>query len=483
MSNKLFIEKAEKLKPNLVHENHTFIGNFKCKNGDKVVFDCGDHFVGYPSIYFSTEGLHYDSPSLLKVRFCEVKQELDEDTSSYNGWISKSWIQEEIIHIDEFPYIYNFSRRYAFRYIEISVIATSSKCLLNIDKAEIDSVTSATKKVELVGCDDLEKKIDKVAIKTLSECMQTEFEDGPKRDQRLWLGDLRLEALANYFTFKDNDLVKRCLYLFAGCANEKGEIPQSIYTKQNIVGEEKSMFDYFLLFIPTLYDYFVATNDLETINDLLPIAREQILLARENFDKDIIKDSDELGWCFLGWSLELNKQAGAQAIYIYAEKNLVNLLDKLGLDSSSYKADIVKKEVASIEYFYDKAKGLFVSGKDRQISYATNIWFVLAGLLNEEENRNILKGLKSNSEAIRPVTPYLMHHYVESLIASGLKDEAKEVMKEYWGEMINQGADTFYELFNPSNPNESPYGGKAVNSYCHAWSCTPCYFLRKYFKD
>ena len=27
--------------------------------------------------------------------------------------------------------------------------------------------------------------------------MQDVFEDGPKRDRRLWLGDLRLEALAN----------------------------------------------------------------------------------------------------------------------------------------------------------------------------------------------------------------------------------------------------------------------------------------------
>ena len=28
-----------------------------------------------------------------------------------------------------------------------------------------------------------------------------------------WLGDLRLQALANYGTFRNFDLVKRCLYL------------------------------------------------------------------------------------------------------------------------------------------------------------------------------------------------------------------------------------------------------------------------------
>jgi hypothetical protein len=38
-----------------------------------------------------------------------------------------------------------------------------------------------------------------------------EAEDGPKRDRRLWLGDLRLEALANYETYRNFDLVKRSL--------------------------------------------------------------------------------------------------------------------------------------------------------------------------------------------------------------------------------------------------------------------------------
>ena len=31
------------------------------------------------------------------------------------------------------------------------------------------------------------------------------------------------------------------------------------------------------------------------------------------------------------------------------------------------------------------------------------------------------------------------------------------------------------------DPNASPYGGTIVNSYCHAWSCAPAYFLREYF--
>ncbi len=44
-------------------------------------------------------------------------------------------------------------------------------------------------------------------------------------------------------------------------------------------------------------------------------ARTQISLAQKRVDNGIVRDRDVLGWCFLDWSLELNKQAGAQGFY------------------------------------------------------------------------------------------------------------------------------------------------------------------------
>lgn len=52
-------------------------------------------------------------------------------------------------------------------------------------------------------------------------------------------------------------------------------------------------------------------------------------------------------------------------------------------------------------------------------------------------------------------------------------------MRAYWGEMIQDGADTFFELYDPSNKYTSPYGSRIINSFCHAWSGTPSYFIRK----
>nr|WP_301847471.1 hypothetical protein [uncultured Parabacteroides sp.] len=46
--------------------------------------------------------------------------------------------------------------------------------------------------------------------------------------------------------------------------------------------------------------------------------------------------------------------------------------------------------------------------------------------------------------------------------------------------MVKRGADTFWEVYDPDNDYLSPYGFFVINSYCHAWSCTPVYFINKY---
>ena len=111
-------------------------------------------------------------------------------------------------------------------------------------------------------------------------------------------------------------------------------------------------------------------------------------------------------------------------------------------------------------------------------SWASQVWAVLAGIAEGEEAAVCLDAVALRLDAIGMVTPYMMHHYAQALCLIGRKRQALEVIRDYWGAMVKSGADTFWELFNPANPDESPYGSAVVNSYCHAWSCTPSWFLR-----
>ena len=61
--------------------------------------------------------------------------------------------------------------------------------------------------------------------------MQGVMLDGPKRDRRLWLGDLRLEAQVNACTFRKFDIIERSIYLLAAFPMEDGRIPACVFVR------------------------------------------------------------------------------------------------------------------------------------------------------------------------------------------------------------------------------------------------------------
>ena len=238
-ANEKLLSRAEQLTPPLRHSIREPIGGFQLKEryspekneivlhrlphlsmgkGENLCLDFGEHLVGYLTLELSYSGSHPDAPAFLKLKFAETLGELSENSGDYDGWLSKSWIQEEYIHVDLLPSRLVLPRRYAFRYLKITMLDTSPKYKLIVRQAECRTESSADwSKVTPLRCGDEQlERIHAVSLKTLANCMQDELEDGPKRDRRLWVGDLRLMALTNSVSFRQFDIVKRCLYLFAG---------------------------------------------------------------------------------------------------------------------------------------------------------------------------------------------------------------------------------------------------------------------------
>ena len=484
--NEHFLSIARQLEPELIlteHRPESFHPAI-LSEGDRLQLDFGDHCTGHLRLKMGYTGSHPDAPLWLQIRFAEREKELTEDPQNYTGWISKGWIQTEQLHADILPDEITLPRRYAFRYVQIEVLAVSSKYSLVVEDAVCLAESSADENTLLPyeAYDPLLKQMDKTAVRTIHECMQKVFEDGPKRDRRLWLGDLRLQALADYQTYQNLDLVRRCLYLFAGCTQDNGRICAAIFTEPQVEADDVEMFDYSLLFIPTLLDYYKASGDMDTVRELWPAAFRQIELSQEQFDENgLIRDCDRLGWCFLDWNLELNKQAGAQGVYLYSLRAAEKLAYLLGDEEclAGIQADYDRKKSAARTYLWDERSRLFVSGEKCQRSLASQVWMLLGGVLESEEAKMLLRRL-DREELVRPVTPYMMHYYTEAAMMYGERELALQILRNYWGGMVRSGADTFWELYDPSDPEASPYGGCIVNSYCHAWSCAPAYFLRKY---
>ncbi len=483
--NKDFLNKAEKCTPKLIYRTVTPVKEGRTtglKKGDEVRYDFGNHYVGHVSMHITHEGSHPDAPLFIKVRFAERESEFKDNSDDYDGWISRSWIQEEWLHIDVLPAEVKLPRRYAFRYMQIEIIDTSQKYTVGIDKVEL--VAESAVSIEDITLPDygdkLLNEITRVSAYTLQECMQKVFEDGPKRDRRLWLGDLRLQAKANYVTFRNMDLVKRCLYLFGGLPFNNNQISACLFTEPANECDDTYLMDYALFFICTLWEYYEASKDLDTVKDLYDIAMQQITNIRDTLDdRGIVKDQGSAFWCFVDWCEGLNKQACAQAIFIYAINYAIKLaelmVDDNAVDDMKSLQDSLKR--AAITYLWDDGKECFISGDEHQVSIASQVWMILAGVLDKDEAGELLERIDEMDISYGMVTPYMYNYYVEALIYAGKTDKALEAIKSYWGGMISAGADTYWELYNPNNLKESPYGSDMVNSYCHAWSCTPVVLL------
>ena len=477
-----WIAEAERLKPTLRttrvipsdYDRTRLLGR-----RDVIDLDFGRHCVGQLTVRLGLAGVS-DAPTRVRFIFGERREDLVLPPEPYDGSLSRAWIQDEVVTIDDLPATISLPRRYAFRYLRIEIIDTSSAFKTKLEDVYCLATTSADDSVvprlpaetppDLV-------RLDAVGLATLRSCMQTVFEDGPKRDRRLWMGDLRLQAQANALSFRNHDLVRRCLYLLSAFPKQDGWLPADVYERPSPRPGGCLILDYSVLFGPILLDYLLASGDERTARELFPLAREQFSLAKQ-FLQDGLLQVPSGWWLFSDWRQGLDQQAPTHATILYSAQQVVRLAQLLSQDAGAA-AEIVPPMMAAARSLLDTQNHRFVSGKQRQVSWASAAWMVLAGVVEGEEARQVLRSTFSCENAIKPGSPYLYHHVVEAMLTAEMDQEAGQLLRNYWGGMIARGADTYDETFDPDEPHPGPSDHPNL-SRCHAWSCTPVYFVRRY---
>lgn len=459
--------------------------SFKKQSG--VVVDFGEHLTGYFSFSLEDFGRAADAPIRIKFTFGEVPSELATPFDPYPGGLSRAWLQDEIITVSNVPSTITIDRRIAFRYVKMELLGSSRFSDFRISNLSFKAYTSVSTTAAPLAASTSKMivDIDRIGLTTLKECMQTVYEDGPKRDRRLWIGDLYLESLANIYSFKNHELTKHCLYLLAGLSYEDGVAPSNVFERPKPHPQINPLFDYALIYNVAVKDYVQATGDKETAIDLWPLIKRQLEIPKKYLAADGMLDYEKAGkeWLlFFDWRNGLDKQTALQGVVIWAYKNTYELAKMIGKENevAELPALVRKMTAATHKNLYDKSAGVFVSGKDKQVSYASQAWMVLSGVATKAEGAKALRNLSSMQNVVYPGAPYLYHYVIEAMLQCDMKQEAKDLLVSYWGGMVSKGADTFWEVYDPKDDFLSPYNFFPVNSYCHAWSCTPVYFIRKY---
>ena len=457
------------------------------KSHAPIILDLGDHYTGYLTLKVNHTGMPADAPVRLKLTFAELPAEVMTPFDPYKGGLSRAWLQDEVVTIMRLPEEVRIPRRLACRYVKIEVLAQSYFDFV-IEDFSFDAVTSATgEPMELSAeCDPMIRRINEVGLKTLAECMQTVYEDGPKRDQRLWIGDLYLEALANAYSYRNHTLTKRCLYLLAALADEDGYLHATVYEYPTPMPQiNQHVHDYSLLYGVALLEYLKETGDRQTAEDLWSVVEYQVEFAR-TYLKDGIYDVNKqpAWWLVFDWKDDLNRATPMQGLMTFCIAKSLELAEMLGYEDRApvkeWSKVLDQMRRASKSKLYDKQRGVMLSGDQGQVSYLSQAWMTLSDTFSRKEAQRAMRYVLENEDTCYPGSPYAYHYIIEALLHCGMETEARELMVKYWGGMIQKGADTFWEVYDPKDDKRSPYGAHVVNSACHAWSCTPVYFINKY---
>lgn len=463
-----------------VHGQGPIIYPLMLYSSEEIILDFGDHLVGYLELTLENDGAVKitDSPVRLHFSFGEFPLEIETPPEEYKGSLSNGWLQHDERASVFTPCTVALERRYSFRYLKLRR-TDNARFPIKITSLQVKSVSAVNMKDAPVLCSDDEKlkRIYEMSVKTLKECEQDVYEDGPKRDRRLWIGDLKLQAMTDYGIFRNLDLIKRCIYLFSSATGEHKMVAPCIFPDSPPFVDEWTFCDYSLFFISCLYDWYKNTGDKTLLEELYPIAKQQMWAVSETFNK---KTGEIALNSFIDWCPGLDKSAAILGVYIYTLKQLKEIEEMLLKDSTDTREEIKSAEKCLLS-LYDKEKGLFVCNSG-QISEHSQVWAVLSGGLGKEDSLRVIKNIRLYKTEYTMRTPYMMHYYIEALYSVGSASDALDFIREYWGKIADAGFDCCPEIFNPENSLESPYHAPEINSACHAWSCTPAYWIPKLIK-
>ncbi len=324
------------------------------------------------------------------------------------------------------------------------------------------------------ACDD--EKINKIweicAYTYHLNCREVLL-DGIKRDRWCWSGDAYQCFKFNNYLFFDKDIVKRTLIGLGG--------------NDMVVEPVNTITDYTFYWIISLYEYYMSFADIDFIKHMFKKveAMLEFMKTRENEDGFIVKRAND--WIFIDWS-DIDKGGtvcAEQMLYIAANKAAAELARVIDAPYEEY-ANKAKELTSKVNEYYWNGKAFidcYDTGKNNVTRHA-NIFAIMYDIATEEQRESIIENVLLNDSITKITTPFFEGFELDVMGRIGRFDYIENMLSSYWGAMLDLGARTIWEEFDPSLSGDEHYGmygdgfGKSL---CHAWGASPIYLLGKYY--
>ncbi len=304
---------------------------------------------------------------------------------------------------------------------------------------------------------------------TLKLCMHNFLLDGIKRDRLPWVGDLAMSMMVNAYVFGDGDIVRRSLSALGRAGRRNDHL--------------KDVVDYSLWWIISHELYQQYFGDSEYLEKEWSGITDALEYLKDCCDEQGMLRTNEEDWVFIDW-VETDKITALQMLWQWAQLSASRLAERLGKDDQrqfwNNSAEQLGQTLVNTAWDPQKKLWFGIPGDKTSVYSRYAMFFsVLSGLLPETEYCSAKNSLLG-TDMIAVGTPYMAGFENLALAKLGAVPDMMQRTRNYWGGMLERGATTFWEGYDPEEKGDEmwifyrrPFG----KSLCHAWSAGPAAFL------
>ena len=348
--------------------------------------------------------------------------------------------------------------------------------LLDADGGEIAlrSVRAISKKRDLPylgsfkSSDERLNEIWQTGAYTVHLCMQDYLWDGVKRDRLVWIGDMHPEVIAVNTVFGNQQVVRKSL--------------DYVRDKTAPTDWMNGICSYSLWWIILQHHLYQWYGDKAYLEEQQEYMTDLLHTVMQN-----VKDNREAytDGRFIDWPSNDQPDvihAGLQALTVRA------------LEAGAEMSECLKDSALQAECT-EVAQQLRTYVPDHVGNSQAAALLSIQGMLDAEEASAII--LKNGPEKF---TSFMGYYLLEALAKGGHYAEAMDLIKTYWGRMLDLGATTFWEDFNFNDAKNAARIDEIVpeedfdihadggawcyvglrHSFCHGWASGPTSWLSEH---
>lgn len=315
--------------------------------------------------------------------------------------------------------------------------------------------------------DPLLNRIWKTGAYTVHLCMQDHVWDGAKRDRLVWIGDIHPESRVISTVFGEQDVLPASL--------------DRVRDTTPLPAWMNGISSYSLWWIITQRDWYLWHGNFGYLQEQRAYLTALLTRVEECLDEQGAEHLD--GHRFLEWPTSENPaaiDAGLQALVVIALRAGAYLCEEMGESSAAERARNAAKRAAACV-------------RDAGTCKQAVALQVLAGTADAGEvNRTVL-----SVDPFHGLSTFYGYYILQARAAAGDHAGALELLRRYWGGMLQMGATTFWEDFDIDWMQGSagiddlvPEGKRDIHadfgnycykglrhSLCHGWAAGPTAWL------